>query len=226
MTGMTSPADSPAGQAAAAARELYKQDDYVQALQDLSHDELRDRMSETVALEKVAIQEWLDSGDCYVISHAGKLHLPTCDSMQRFMDRDSAWFTNLRFPQRLQGDAPDDDPIPAWPILRTRTQIEALSSYTPCPLCAPMPVPPEARFGAKQWTHLHARNLKSKHFGTEFRSADGSILGALTKITTVETIDGLDFTAEFEHAEAPITDPDIELMYRTGMRALANQALS
>lgn len=220
---MTSPADSPAGQAAAAARELYKQEDFLRALQDLSHDELRERMRATVALETAAMQEWLVAGDCYIISLAGKVHLPMCLSMHRFVDRAEAWGLNLRYPQRLREDSRGDDPIPVWPNLRTRAQIEGLSSYTPCPLCTPLPVPPEKRFGTNNWTYLRARNLKSKHFGTDFRLADGSVVGALTKITTVETIDGLDFTAEFGPAKAPITDPDTELMYRTGMRALAEQ---
>ncbi|MFD0046989.1 hypothetical protein ACFVGV_17545 [Pseudarthrobacter scleromae] len=221
MTGTTSPADSAAGRAAAASRALYRQEDYIRTLQDLSHGELRDQMKETVSLEKAAIQEWLDSGDCYIISLAGKVHLPTCDSMKRFVDRDSAWFTNLRFPQRLQGESPDEDPIPVWPILRTRAQIEAMPRRTACPLCKPDLAHLDKARRAITWTYLPARSLNSKHFSTEFRLPNGSLLGALTRISTVETIDGLLFTAEFEHAEAPVTDPDTELMYQTGMRALA-----
>jgi hypothetical protein len=82
MTGLTSPADSPAGQAAAAARKAYKQEDYISDLAALRDDELRERIRETVALEQEAMQEWLDSGDCYIVSLAGKVHLPTCDSMK------------------------------------------------------------------------------------------------------------------------------------------------
>ena len=215
--------DSRAERTAVAARALYKQEDFLRSLDGLSDEELREHMRVTADLEKAAIKEWLDSGDCYIISLAGKVHLPTCDSMGRFVDRDSAWGLNFRFPKRLLGEGPDADPIPIWPILRTRAQIESLPSCTPCPLCAPMPVAPEKRFGANSWTYLRARSLNSKHFGTEFRLAEGTLLGALTKISTVETIDGFDFTAEFEHAEAPITDPDTEMMYRTGMRALAKQ---
>ncbi|WP_454810656.1 hypothetical protein [Paenarthrobacter nitroguajacolicus] len=221
MSGLTSPADSEAGQAAAAARTMYKQEDYARTLQALSHDELRERMKETLALEKAAMQEWLDSGDCYIISLAGKVHVPTCDSMRRFVDRDSAWSTNFRFPQRLQGDSPDEDPIPAWPILKTRAQIEAMPRRTACPLCSPdLPHLDKAR-RAITWTFLPARSLKSKHFGTEFRLPDGTLLGALTRISTVETIDGLLYSAEFEFAETPVTNPETDLMYETGTRALA-----
>lgn len=221
MTGMRSPADSPAGQAAAAARKLYKQEDYLSTLHDLSDDELRERIKETVALEEQAMQEWLDSGDCYIVSLAGKVHLPTCDSMRRFVDRRAAWGLNLRFPERLQGNSPDEDPIPVWPLLKTRAQIEAMPRRTACPLCKPGLAHLDKARRAITWTYLPARSLKSKHFGTEFRLPEGTLLGALTRITTVETIDGLVFTAEFEHAEAPVTDPDTELMYQTGTRALA-----
>ncbi|WP_422759016.1 hypothetical protein [Paenarthrobacter sp. C1] len=221
MTGLISPADSPAGQAAAAARKAFKQEDYISALAGMSDGELRERIRETVVMEERALQEWLDAGDCYIVSLAGNVHLPTCDSMKRFVDRQAAWGLNLRFPQRLQGDSPDEDPIPAWPILRTRAQIEAMPRRTACPLCNPELAHLGKARRAITWTYLPARSLKSKHFGTEFRLPEGTLLGALTKITTVETIDGLDFRADFEHAEAPVTDPDTELMYQTGTRALA-----
>jgi hypothetical protein len=222
MTGLTSPADSPAGQAAAAARELYKQEDYNSGLASRSDDELRERIRETVALEEQAMQEWLDSGDCYIVSLAGKVHLPTCESMRRFVDRQAAWGLNFRFPERLQGDSPDEDPIPVWPILRTRVQIEAMPRRTACPLCSPDLARLDKTQRAISWTYLPARSLKSKHFGTEFRLPEGTLLGALTKITTPEMIDGLD-RAEFEHAEAPVTDPDTEMMYQTGTRAPASE---
>lgn len=146
--------------------------------------------------------------------------MPTCDSIRRFVDRDSAWFTNFRFPQRLQGDSPDENSIPLWPILRTRAQIDAISRRTACPLCSPDIAHLDKAQGAIIWTYLPALSLKSKHFGTEFRLPDGTLLGALTRISTVETIDGLLYSAEFGNAEAPITDPDTELMYQTGSRAL------
>jgi hypothetical protein len=223
MTGTISPADSAAGKAAAAARELYKQEDYLGSLKGLSDDELRERFKETMALEKAALQEWLDSGDCFIVSLAGKVHIPTCDSMRRYVDRDNAWGWNFRFPDRLLAPPFDEDPIPVWPMLRTRAQIERVPRYVACPLCVPDLVNVGKVSPKITWTYLPARSLKSKHFGTEFRLAEGTLLGALTKITTVETIKGLAFAAEFEHAEAPVTDPDTELMYRTGTRALAKQ---
>lgn len=220
MTGTTSIADS-AARAAAAARALYKQDDYIRTLRDLSEDGLQERLKATVALEKEAMKEWLDSGDCYIISLAGKVHLPTCQSMHRYVDRDAAWWGLIfRFPDKML-EWPDEDNLPPWPILKTRAQIEALPKYTACPLCAPDLAHLNKPERAITWTYLPARSLKSKHFGTEFRLADGSRLGALTRITTEETIDGLVFSASFSQAEAPIADPDMELMYRTGMRALA-----
>ncbi|CAH0126374.1 hypothetical protein SRABI83_00090 [Arthrobacter sp. Bi83] len=223
MTGTTSLADSPAARAAAASRAQYKQEDYLQSLSDLSEEELREQMRVTLALEKEAMKEWMDSGDCYIISQAGKVHVPTCQSMGRFVNRDAAWGLNLRYPDRLL-DGPDEDPIPVWPILRTRAQIESLAKRTACPLCALDLAFLDKPERAITWTYLRARSLNSQHFGTDFKLADGTPLGALTKITTEETIDGLTFSATFSQAEAPITEPDTELMYRTGMRALGNAA--
>lgn len=80
------------------------------------------------------------------------------------------------------------------------------------------PFAPGQSPAAITWTHLPARSLQSKHFGTEFRLPDGT----LTSITTVETIHGLDFKAEFEHAQASVTDPETELMYLTKTRGLAS----
>ncbi|MDQ0690957.1 hypothetical protein [Arthrobacter sp. W4I7] len=111
--------------------------------------------------------------------------------MRRFVDREAGCGWNFRFPDRLLDSSLDEDPVPVWPMLKTR--------------------------------YLPARSLNSNHFGTEFRLAEGMLLGMLTKISTVETIDGFDFTAEFEHAEAPITDSDTELMYWTGTKVVSGQ---
>lgn len=223
---MTGPSitDSPAQQAVAANRAQYRQEDFLRGLESLSENEIRDFMEETVALEGVAMQEWLDSGDCYIVSLAGKVHLPTCESMRRFVDRDAAWGINFRWPRRLVDPPEGENPVPVWPMLRTRAQLEAMPKRTACPLCRAGLVHLNKPQVAVTWTYLPARSLGSKHFGTEFRLPSGTLLGALTRISTVETIEGLEFSAEFEHAEAPVTDPDTEVMYQTGTRALAKKS--
>lgn len=218
MTG-TSITDSPAQQAAAANRARYKQEDFRRSLEGLGDNEIRGLMDKTVALESAAMQEWLDSGDCYIVSLAGKVHLPSCDSMRRIVDRDAAWGVNFRFPVRLLDPPEYENPVRVWPLLRTRAQLEAMPKRTACPLCRPGLVHLNKPQVAIIWTYLPARSLDAKHFGTEFRFPSGTLLGALMKISTVETIDGLEFSAEFEHAEAPVTDPDTELMYQAGTRA-------
>jgi hypothetical protein len=37
------------------------------------------------------VDRWLDSGICFILSSAGKVHLPQCPSMRQFVDRDAAW---------------------------------------------------------------------------------------------------------------------------------------
>lgn len=216
-------AETAAERAEAASQALSEQEDYLRSLRYLTDDELLAQMRETLAREKMAMNAWLDSGDCFIIAGSGKVHLPSCPSMHQFVDRDAAWSVYFRYPERVR-DWHGDDNAPAWPILRTRAQIEALPKYMACPLCAPDLDHADKRSGAKGWTYLAASSLKSKHFGTEFSLTDGTALGALTKISTEETMDGLVFSAVFAEAEAPITDPDTRLMYRTGTRALANSS--
>jgi hypothetical protein len=62
---------------------------------------------------------------------------------------------------------------------------------------------------------LKAGSLGTKHFGKDFRLVDGTKIGALTKISRVETTDGLEFKAEFDGLDFPVTDPSIEMMYST-----------
>lgn len=204
----------------AAAEALSDQEDYLRSLRYLSDDELLAQMRAKLAEEKRAMNEWLDSGDCYIISGSGKVHAPTCGSVRPFVDRDAAWepyFANLDRVRDWHGD----DSAPSWPILATRAEVESLPKYIACSVCAPELNHADKRIGAKGWTVLPVSSLKSKHFGTEFRLADGTELGALTRISTEETIEGLIFTAEFDKAEAPVADPATKVMYRTGTRALA-----
>lgn len=216
---MASVTDSPAQLSAATARARLSDEGYLRELEGLSEEDLRAIVEETVALETAAMEEWLRSDDCYIVSLAGKVHLPGCESMRRFVDRRAAWSSNLRWPDRLLGPAEGEDPVPPWPLLRTRAQLDAMPRRTACPLCRPALAHLDEPRAAVSWTYLPARSLRSRHFGTEFRLASGTVLGALVRISSVETIAGLEFSAEFEQAEAPVTDPDTELMYRTGTRA-------
>jgi hypothetical protein len=92
----------------------------------------------------------------------------------------------------------NEDNLPQRPNLKTPAQIEALPKYTACPLCTPDLAHVNKPQRAITWTYIPAASLKSKHFGTEFRLANGTRLGALTRITTEETIDELAFKAEFD----------------------------
>lgn len=212
-------AQSPEELQEAAAKSLSEQEDYLRSLRYLSDDELLAQMRAMLAEEKKAMNEWLDSGDCYIISGSGKVHTPACGSVRPFVDRDAAWepyFANLDRVRDWHGD----DSAPAWPVLATRAEVESLRKYTACTVCDPALNHADKRVGAKGWTVLPASNLKSKHFGTEFSLADGTELGALTRISTEETIEGLIFAAVFDKAEAPVTDPATKVMYRPGTRAL------
>jgi hypothetical protein len=197
--------------------ELNAQEDYIRSMRHLSDDELRAQLVETLGKEKARIGAWLDSGDCFIISGAGKVHLPDCPSMRQFMDRDAAWAPYLDDLERVR-DWHGDDNAPVFPALRTRADIESMKSYKVCPLCAPTLDHTDKRIGAKGWTALKAGSLNRRHLGTAFSLPNGTEIGVLTRLGTVETISGTDFQADFEGLDSPVTDPATELMYRTGTR--------
>ncbi|MET3142495.1 UNVERIFIED_ORG: hypothetical protein ABIB13_002212 [Arthrobacter sp. UYEF2] len=209
--------DTVAEREQAALRALYEQEDFVRSLGHLTDEELTQQLVVQIGLQKKVVNRWLDSGDCFIISGAGKIHLPSCPSMLRFVDRDFAWTPYLRHLERVR-DWHGSDNAPDMPTFLTRADAESLKRYTVCPNCAPTLDHTEKRSGVKGWTSLKAGSLKSKHFGTVFSLADGTEIGALTRISKQETIEGLEFTAEFE-GHSPVTDPETALMYRTGLRS-------
>lgn len=75
----------------AAWAELSGQEDYIRSMRHLSDEDLRAQLVATLRDEKSAVTRWLDAGDCFVMSGAGKVHLPSCPSMTAFVDRDKAW---------------------------------------------------------------------------------------------------------------------------------------
>jgi hypothetical protein len=134
--------------------------------------------------------------------------------MQKFVDRDAAWAPYLKHLDWVR-DWHGSDNAPAMPTMLTRSEVEGLKTYKTCPLCAPTLNHTDKRRGIRGWTTLKLGSLKSKHFGKTFSFTDGVEIGALTKITSVETADGLNFAAEFDGLNEPLQDPATEIMYPT-----------
>lgn len=197
--------------------DIADQEDYIRGMRHLSDDELRAELVDRLGREKAVVAAWLDAGDCFLISGAGKVHLPNCQSMAMFVDRDRAWALYLRDLERVR-DWHGDDHAPPMPALLTRADVESMTAYKTCPLCAPTLNHTDKRVGVKGWTVLKAGSLNRKHLGTVFSLPDGSEIGALTKISRVDTLDGTDFRAEFEGLGSPVTGQATEVMYRTGTR--------
>jgi hypothetical protein len=210
--------ETPSHRLNAAWDEIADQEDYIRSMRHLSDDELRAQLVDTLRKEKAAVDGWLDAGDCFLMSGAGKIHLPNCPSMWRFMDRDAAWAPYLGDLERVR-DWHGSDNAPPMPALLTRAGVEAMTAYKTCPVCAPALDHADKRDGATGWTVLKAGSLNRRHLGTVFSLPDGSEIGALTKITRVDTLNGTDFRVEFDGLDAPVTGPATEVTYRTGTRA-------
>ena len=186
----------------------------------LSDEELLQQLADTLRGEKAVIERWVDSGDCFILTAAGKVHLPSCPTMRNLVDREAAWAPYLDDLERVR-DWQGSDSAPPMPALLARSDVEDLMRYSACPVCAPTLDLKDKRPVVPGWTLLPAGSLNFKHFGIAFSLAEGIEIGALIKISKVETADGLDFSAEFDGAVDPITDPLTELMYRTGERPTA-----
>lgn len=197
--------------------ELNAQEDFIRSQRHLSDDELRAQLVEALRKEKAVINRWLDAGDCYIVSGSGKVHLPTCPSMRTLVDREASWAPYLDDLERARNWHGDDN-APPMPALMTRADVEDLTRYTSCTVCAPSLDHTDKRPSARGWTLLKAGSLNFKHFGTAFSLADGTELGTLTRIVRDETAEGLEFAVYFDGLIDPVTDPLIEVMYRTGTR--------
>lgn len=195
--------------------ELNSPEDDVRSQRQLSDGELRDRLVETLRTEKALIDRWVSSGDCFIISGSGTVHLPACPSLRAVVDREAAWAPYLTELERAR-DWHGSDNAPPMPALLTRFDVEELARYTACPSCAPALDHTDKRPVARGWTVLKAGSLNFKHFGTEFSLGDGTGIGTLTRISRDETAAGLEFAAYFDGTIEPVTDPLIDLMYRTG----------
>lgn len=201
----------------AAVNELSGQEDCIRGMRHLSDEQLRVQLLETLRKEKAAVDGWLDAGDCFLLSGTGVVHLPNCPSMSPFIDRDTAWAPYLDELERVRNWHASDN-APPMPALLTRADVEALSAYKTCHICTPALDHTEKRAGIEGWTVLKAGSLNRRYLGTAFSLPDGSEIGVLRKITTVDTPDGTDFRLEFDGLDAPVTGPGTEVMYRTGTR--------
>lgn len=201
--------------------ELNAREDHVQSQRHLSDEELRTQLVDTLRKEKAVVDRWADSGDCFIISGSGKVHLPTCPSMRALVDRDAAWAPYLDDLERVR-DWHGDDNAPPMPAFLTRADVEELARYTSCSVCEPSLAHTDKRPSARDWTLLKAGSMNYRHFGTAFSLVDGTELGILTRIARDETADGLEFSVYFDGLIDPVTDPLLEVMYRTGTRPQAS----
>lgn len=195
--------------------ELNVHEDSIRSERHLSDEELRAQLVDSLRKEKVLVDRWTNSGDCFIISGSGKVHLPTCPSIRAVVDREAAWAPYLDDLERAR-DWHGSDNAPPMPALLTRADVEELARYTSCPVCAPALDHTDKRPTARGWKTLKVGSLNYLHFGTSFSLVEGAEIGVLTKLSRVETADGLDFAAEFDGIVDPVTDPLTEVMYRTG----------
>lgn len=198
--------------AAAASEDLSRAEDYLRREEYLDDDQLRAQLLERVRAEKEAVDSWLHGGEFYIIAGSGKVHLPTCDSVGRWLDREQMWQPWLDDLERVRNWHGGDN-APAFPKLLDRAGVEALRTYTTCQLCAPTLDHIEKRGGRKGWQSIQASSLGAKHFGLHLSTTEGRELGQLVRISNILTADGQDFQAEFTASE-PITDPDTLMMYQ------------
>lgn len=189
-------------------------ENYLRRMDYLTDDELRDQLKESIRKEKATLDKWAASGEFFILSGARKVHLPTCPSMRRDMDRDAAWAPYLRDLERVR-DWRGDDHSPGMPTLLTRSHVEALPKYTTCPTCSPTLDHADKRRTPKGWTVLKAGSLLGKHIGLTFVRDNGEEIGELERIVRVETAAGLDLAVFFKGAAEPWTDPEKMLQYRT-----------
>lgn len=204
---------TPEEKARAASDKLYEQEDYLRSMRYLSDEQLRDQLRARLREEKKWVDEWLAKGDCFLISRTWKVHLPKCPSMHRLLDRESAWapyFDDLEHIRNWHGG----DNGPELPNLMSRRQVESLKRYTACAVCAPALDHADKRSDTPGWVSLRAGRLKSHHFGVGFKTADGLEIGALLRVSRVETSNGLEFRAEFEGSDEPLIDPGQIVLYR------------
>lgn len=209
MTDKTDYPLSPAGTGPTA------QQDDLTSQRDLSDEELLAQLADTLQKEKALVDRWSASGDCFIMSDSGKVHLPTCSSVRAVVDREAAWAPFLDDLERVR-EWHGTDNAPPMPALMTRADVEELTRYTSCPECAPALDHAEKRPSVRGWTTLKAGSLSFRHFGLPFSLVEGAEIGVLTKLSRIETADGLDFAAEFDGIVDPVTDPLAEVMYRDG----------
>lgn len=211
---------------AEASKDLEANENYLRRMDYLTDGELREKMKVSIRKEKASLDKWAESGEFFILSGARKVHLPTCPSMRREMDRDAAWAPYLRDLERVR-DWRGDDHSPAMPTLLKRSDVETLTKYSTCPTCAPTLDHTDKRRNPKGWTLLKAGSLKAKHFGRRFFLQSGAELGELTRLGRVETAAGLEFSAEFADRRIPLTDPEAMLQYRTpGQGEVSQQGAS
>lgn len=193
---------------------LNVQVDTLTGQRQLSDEELLAQLADTVRKEKALVERWTASGDCFILSGSSKVHLPTCPSVSAVVDREAAWAPYLNDLERVR-EWHGTDNAPPMPALMTRADVEDLTRYSSCPVCAPTLDHADKRPSAPGWTALKAGSLNFRHFGIPFSLAEGAEIGVLTKLSRVETADGLDFAAAFDGIVDPVTDPLTEVMYRT-----------
>ncbi|MET4144117.1 hypothetical protein [Arthrobacter sp. UYCo732] len=174
--------ESPDDLQRAASQALSEQEDYLRSQRHLTDEQLLSQLVETLRKEKAVIDRWVDSGDCFILSGSGKVHLPSCPSMQALVDREAAWAPYLDDLDRVRNWQSSDN-APPMPALMTRADVEDLKRYSSCTVCAPTLDHTDKRPVARGCTLLPAGSLNYRHFGTSLTLVDDGVeLGVLTKI--------------------------------------------
>jgi hypothetical protein len=141
--------------------ELADQEDSIRSMRHLSDDELRAKLVNALREEQAAVDRWLDAADCFVMSGAGRIHLPNCPSVSGFIDRSKAWAPYLDDLERVR-DWHGSDNVPPMPALLTRADVEAMRAYKTCPVCAPALDHVDKRVGVKGWTAATKRSHRRR----------------------------------------------------------------
>lgn len=194
-----------------ALERLNDEEDYLRRQHNLKDEELRAEVHQRIRNEKAAINSWFRSGEFFILARSGRVHLPTCETVSHWLDRDTMWEPYLLDLERVK-DWHGSDNYPVFPTLLDRASVEARRSYTTCQTCSPALDHTVKRGGRRGWQNVLAGHLGPKHFGLHMSTPDGRDIGQLVRVASVLTAKGRNFLAEFTGPE-PITDPDVVLMY-------------
>lgn len=144
-----------------------------------------------IAYEQKLVDGQLSGGESrYVITASGtrRVHLPECYHVRHVIHRDEAWKYVAATPEPVSFS--DLGFVYAMPQILSRDEVEALSSYVACQVCAPT-----LNHQRKLWV-LNTRPMKATsiglhHIGREVHAEDGAPLGMLVSHQRIVTVAGI-----------------------------------